>query len=565
VSKPLLGSNRRINRRTNRRTCDRICDNPAMAQMRRSRSPLISIVLIGLAAFVAGCGSNPATASPASPSPSAAASPTDSPLPPTPQPTPAPTLPAAVAIVPVAGFRTTATTIDQAGVTALLAGTNQQFTSLELVTGDADGILGELGLTQSSAGTKLVLAPTIAALSADMASAAGRLGLIRASQVGPSVRALAWGGKSLFGVYRVKSLNDWPLKATLATDTASTTIAFDPTQIWTVAAAGDVMLDRGVYTIIKTKGLGPDYPFDGGTAAITSRYCCSPQPFDWVMPRSKRLTTTPDVRNFLTGADLAMLNLEGPAPVKSSYHGAGMSFTFNQAYLVGLKNAGIDVVSLANNHIGNAGRQGMRETMAALDKLGIAYGGLGSNATTARAPALFTVDGVKVAFMGYDAIAPSYAAGPGLVGTAELSKGSPADDIRAAKAAGAQVVIVYPHWGIEYRTNPTASQKSWAHKMIDAGADIVIGNHPHYAEGMEVYKGKPIWYALGNFVFDQTWSEQTEEGLTLELSFNGPTLVQAWMHPMLDLNSSQPNFLDAASGKYVMDQVYKASKGLLPW
>jgi poly-gamma-glutamate synthesis protein (capsule biosynthesis protein) len=167
--------------------------------------------------------------------------------------------------------------------------------------------------------------------------------------------------------------------------------------------------------------------------------------------------------------------------------------------------------------------------------------------------------------MAYDAIAPGYAAGPGLVGTAELSKGSPADDIRAAKAAGAQVVIVYPHWGIEYRTNPTASQKSWAHKMIDAGADIVIGNHPHYAEAMEVYKGKPIWYALGNFVFDQTWSEQTEEGLTLELSFNGPTLVQAWMHPMLDLNSSQPNFLDAASGKYVMDQVYKASKGLLPW
>lgn len=227
-----------------------------MAQMRRPRSPLISIVLIGLAAFVAGCGSNPATASPASPSPSAAASPTGSPLPPTPQPTPAPTPPAAIAIVPVAGFRTTATTIDQAGVTALLAGKNKQFTSLELVTGDADGILGALGLTQSSAGTRLVLAPTVAALSADMASSAGRLGLIRASQVGPSVRALAWGGKSLFGVYRVKSLNDWPLKATLATDTASTAIAFDPTQTWTVAAAGDVMLDRGVYTIIKTKGLG---------------------------------------------------------------------------------------------------------------------------------------------------------------------------------------------------------------------------------------------------------------------------------------------------------------------
>jgi poly-gamma-glutamate synthesis protein (capsule biosynthesis protein) len=101
--------------------------------------------------------------------------------------------------------------------------------------------------------------------------------------------------------------------------------------------------------------------------------------------------------------------------------------------------------------------------------------------------------------------------------------------------------------------------------MIDAGADIVIGNHPHYVQAMEVYKGKPIWYALGNFVFDQTWSEQTEEGLTLELSFNGATLVQAWMHPTLDLNSCQPNFLDPASGKFVMDQLYTASKKTLPW
>ena len=530
---------------------------------------LALIALIALIAFVAGCGSNPATTVPASPRPTVTSLPTDvAPSPtqePTPDPTPAPTPPTATPIVPVADFRTTATTIDQTGVTAILAGKNNQFSSLELVTGDADGILSALSLTQSSAGSHLVLAPTIAALSKDMDTAAGRLGLVRASQVGASVRALGWGGKTLFGVYRVKSLADWPLKATLATDAASATAAFDPTQTWTVAAAGDVMLDRGVYTVIKTKGLGPDYPFNGGTVAITSRYCCSPEPFHWVMPRSKRLTTTPDVRNLMTAADLAMVNLEGPAPVKSSYHAGGMSFTFNQAYLVGLKNAGIDVVSLANNHIGNAGRSGIRETMQALDKLGIAHGGVGASTAAARAPVLFTVDGVKVAFMAYDAIAPGYAAGPNLIGTAELSKGSPTDDIRAAKAAGAQVVIVYPHWGIEYRTTPTSAQKSWAHKMIDAGADIIIGNHAHYAEAMEVYKGKPIWYALGNFVFDQTWSEQTEEGLTLELSFNGPTLVQAWMHPTLDLNSSQPNFLDTASSKYVLDQVYNASKGLNSW
>jgi poly-gamma-glutamate capsule biosynthesis protein CapA/YwtB (metallophosphatase superfamily) len=82
---------------------------------------------------------------------------------------------------------------------------------------------------------------------------------------------------------------------------------------------------------------------------------------------------------------------------------------------------------------------------------------------------------------------------------------------------------------------------------------------------MEVYKGRPIWYALGNFVFDQTWSEPTEEGILLELTFNGSKLVQAWMHPTILLDACQANFLDPVTGKVVMDRVFGGSKGLLPW
>jgi hypothetical protein len=530
-----------------------------MVHLRRSRSPLGSVALIALAAIVAACGSNPPPASPGrsgagSPAPSAGATAS-----PTSEPTPEPTVPAVVPIVPVVDFRSTDTSTDKTAVAAIMAGKNAEFTRLELVGTDADGILAALGLTKSAAGSHLVLAASIDALETDLDAGTGILSFIRASQVGPSIRALGWGGKSLFGVARVKTLADWQLNATL--ESGATDAAFDPTKIWTAAAAGDVMLDRGVYLQVKAKGI--DYPFNGGTAKITSRYCCSS--FGWVMPRSTRTDSTQDVRALMSGADISMVNLEGPAPAKSSYHATGMSFTFNQSYLVGLKNEGIDVVSLANNHIGNAGKQGMRDTMSALDKLGIAHGGLGIDEKSATTAAMLTVDGVKVAFLGYDAIAPAYAAGPGLTGTAELSAGTAPADIRAARAAGAQVVIVYPHWGVEYHTNPNSSQINWAHKMIDAGADIVIGNHPHYVQAMEVYKGKPIWYALGNFVFDQTWSEQTEEGLTLELSFNGATLVQAWMHPTLDLNSCQPNFLDPASGKFVMDQLYTASKKTLPW
>jgi len=127
------------------------------------------------------------------------------------------------------------------------------------------------------------------------------------------------------------------------------------------------------------------------------------------------------------------------------------------------------------------------------------------------------------------------------------------------------VVVVYPHWGVEYRATPTAGQRSWAHRMIDAGADLVIGNHAHWAAAMEVYKGRPIWYALGNFVFDQTWSEETMEGLVLELTFDGASLVQARMHPTVILDASQPNLLDAKSGRVVLGRVYEGSGRLLPW
>ena len=138
--------------------------------------------------------------------------------------------------------------------------------------------------------------------------------------------------------------------------------------------------------------------------------------------------------------------------------------------------------------------------------------------------------------------------------------------MKAARAAGADLVIVFPHWGVEYRAKPPAAQQKLARMIIDAGADMIIGNHAHWAAAMEVHAGRPIWYALGNFVFDQTWSEPTMEGISLELTFQGADLVQARMRPHIILDRAQPNFLDpAGDGGIVLGQVYSASKGLLPW
>ena len=123
-----------------------------------------------------------------------------------------------------------------------------------------------------------------------------------------------------------------------------------------------------------------------------------------------------------------------------------------------------------------------------------------------------------------------------------------------------------PHWGVEYRATPFAGQQKLARTAIEAGADMVIGNHAHWAGALEIHDDKPIWYALGNFVFDQTWSIPTMEGITLELTFNGTDLVQAKMRPHLILDRAQPNFLDPlGDGKAVLSQVFRASKGLLAW
>ena len=493
------------------------------------------------------------TPAPAAATPSVSATPT-----PTPTPAPAAGL-ADVPIVPIVQFRSALEDVVLADAATALAGTSSRFSGLLLVRAEAPAILAALGLAQAPR-TSLTLVADADALATALAANRGRLGFLRADAVGPAVRALTWRGGALFGVDRVASVAAWPLTARLP----AAAHAFAPSRLWTVAAAGDIMLDRGVYRETILQGRGVDFPFGGGRAAITGHRCCTS--FGWPIPLTRRLGNAGAVREIVAGADLAFANHEGPAPVDARYHTSGTVFTFDQRLLAGVDRAGFDWVSLANNHIGDAGSRGVLETITALDRLGIRHGGAGRNATAARAPTTFAVGGVKVAVLGRDAIAARYWAGAATVGSAGLVRDQVVADIRAAKAAGADVVIVYPHWGVEYHATPTAGQRALAKAMIDAGADLIIGNHVHWAAAMEVYKGKPIWYGLGNFVFDQTWSEPTQQGLLLELTFSGRTLVQARIHPLEILDSSQPNLLDpAGGGTVVMGQVFGASKGLLPW
>jgi poly-gamma-glutamate synthesis protein (capsule biosynthesis protein) len=470
-----------------------------------------------------------------------------------------------MAVVPVTSFRGTATTTTIAEVKSVLAGTSGRYEALELVRRDATGILKTVGAARPEDPNRLVLVGTASRLTADLAAHRDRLAIIRADNVTPAVRALAWGRHALFGEDRVSKLAAWPFKADLRAPKDPYKPTYDPARAWTLVAGGDILLDRGVAKTVKIDGRGVNFPFNGGTATITGR-CRDCSAFGWDLPYVHRTGNAGAMRELLLNADLAIANFENPAPDNYRYHTSGTRFSADPRLIDGLMNAGIDYVSLANNHIRDAGGQGILDTITNLDDRGIAHSGAGKNIKAAHRPAIMRIGRTKVAILGYDTIARYYAAGANSPGSAQLTPIGVRKDVRAARRAGADVVIVFPHWGTEYDPTPFAGQERLARACIDAGADMVIGNHAHWAGAMEVYKGKTIWYALGNFVFDQTWSEPTMEGITLELTFQGAKLEQVRMRPHIILDKAQPNFMDSAgSGRVVMGQVFGASKGLLPW
>lgn len=477
---------------------------------------------------------------------------------------PSPTPDSSIAIVPVTSFRSAWVSTDAAEVATVAAGTSQRYRVVEVIAAGSEATLLAVGVNTLETGLAVTLAEDAATLKADIAAHPDRLGFLPLADVDSSVRALAWGGVSLFGVHRLATLEGWPLRLRLTLGTVpATTDSYDPATAWTVAAGGDINLDGQVAYHVKQLGLGVDFPFAGGTATITSHYCCSSAGLP--LPRAQRTGNEGAVHDLLTLADLAIADFENPAPDNFQYHPAGLTYSADPDLIEGLANAGIDWVSLANNHIGDYGDQGVLDTLKNLDRWGIDHGGAEADLDAARAPSLFDEGGISVAILGYDTVKPAYAATASSPGSNEMSVAGVTADVQAARAAGAGLVIVFPHWGVEYSATTTALQRSLAHAAIDAGADIVIGSHTHWAGGLEVYKGRPIFYSLGDFVFNVTPSEQTEEGIVLELTFAGSRLVQARMLPYLILDGSQPNLLDpASSGKVVLNQVFGASPGL-PW
>ncbi|MBI5785865.1 MAG: CapA family protein [Rhodocyclales bacterium] len=188
-----------------------------------------------------------------------------------------------------------------------------------------------------------------------------------------------------------------------------------------------------------------------------------------------------------------------------------------------------DAVSVANNHSGDYGRAAFLETLAVLDGARIRHFGGGRNLVEAHAPLWIEQKGLRIAVLGYDEFLPrAFEAGADYPGIAWSEDSHVISDIRAARAAGADIVIPFMHWGWEYEDGPNARQRQLAHAMIDAGADAVVGGHPHVTQGAEVYRGKPIIYSLGNFVFDGFEAPEARLGwlLRMEIDRRG---VSSWL------------------------------------
>ncbi len=229
----------------------------------------------------------------------------------------------------------------------------------------------------------------------------------------------------------------------------------------------------------------------------------------------------------------------------------------------GLADAGFDVITVATNHVKDCGQaacgdEAFFDTLANLRARGIAPVGGGADLAEARRPAVLTVKGVRFAFLGYDEIAPYYHAAPGVAGTAPLDEAFVREDVAAAKLQ-ADVVVVLPQWGVEYTSDPTAGHRALAAAAVEAGVGLVIGNHPHWVQAAELIGGAFVAYALGNFVFDQDWSLETQQGVVLEAAFHGPHLKGVRYHPIHIVDEHQPVFADPEEAQQILDRIWAAS------
>jgi poly-gamma-glutamate capsule biosynthesis protein CapA/YwtB (metallophosphatase superfamily) len=275
------------------------------------------------------------------------------------------------------------------------------------------------------------------------------------------------------------------------------------------------------------------------------------------------------LHDMLVAADITIGTLDATASDAGTPFGCTPTFSLAApaAAVAGFKYAGYDVISHAANHIKDCGTsacgdRAMFETDANLRAAGIKPAGTGRNLFEARAPQIVERHGVYFAFLAYDDIAPYYQATGDGAGSAPLDASTIAEDVANARKV-ANVVIIVPHWGVEYTADPSARQREFARAAAAAGADMIVGNHPHWVQAHEKIGGMFVAYALGNFVFDQDWSLETQQGALLEATFTGTRLTSTRYTAIHIYEQYQPRLADPPEAQQILDRIETASAKLL--
>lgn len=244
---------------------------------------------------------------------------------------------------------------------------------------------------------------------------------------------------------------------------------------------------------------------------------------------------------------LVITNLENPLITNCRLTLSGMVFCGDLAHADALKNANIKLLSLANNHSLNYGKDGLDQTVKVLSDIDLIPFGVTN-------PVIYEHNGYKIALLGFDDIEcnPKY--------IECVSDQNIVDDLALAKSLMPDLIVVVPHWGSEYTDKPNTRQIKNAKLMIDNGADIILGNHPHWVQSIEVYKNKLIVYSHGNFVFDQMWSQKTRQGVIGRYIFNKKGLLDGEFIPIYIKNYGQVQLADTQMAKAILNQMYLNSK-----
>jgi poly-gamma-glutamate synthesis protein (capsule biosynthesis protein) len=308
--------------------------------------------------------------------------------------------------------------------------------------------------------------------------------------------AYFWGGRLIAENKKAKPINDFLPTFTPTPKPPLTTILF----------VGDVMLGRSVMN--ETLELGDSY-----------------YPFRKVADNMRK-------------ADLTFVNLENPIVDDCPLHEGGYTFCTTPSIAGGLAWAGVDAVSISNNHILNYGSEGLASTRDYLEREGI-------TSVYSDGLQVFNIDGIDYGFLGFEYVF------------------KPEDPEHLPLVAQSEdkvdILIVSVHWGDEYENTANSFQRNLAKKFIEKGADVVIGHHPHWVQDADCFSEneegqfvlavhftadelrenricpsgtKPVYYSLGNFIFDQMWSEETKKGLVVELTFDRNKMIGAKSAPV---------------------------------